>query len=52
MPGKSGGRGGAHTLDLAARAIPAPSVEVCTDIAKVCQQMADKSGEPPLDEQS
>jgi len=26
--------------------------EVRTDIAKVCQQMADKSGEPPLDEQS
>ena len=25
--------------------------EVCTEIAKVCQEMADKQGEPPLDEQ-
>ncbi|QIG93494.1 hypothetical protein [Bradyrhizobium sp. 6(2017)] len=38
--------------DLAVRrSIERVVFEVCTEIANVCQQMADKAGEPPLDEQ-
>lgn len=31
--------------------VPAACFEVRTEIAKVCQEMADKCGEPPLDKQ-
>jgi hypothetical protein len=38
--------------DLATRrAIERVVFEVRTEIAKVCQEMADKCGEPPLDKQ-
>ena len=48
MPARCAPRG-----DLAIRrSIERVVFEVRTEIAKVCQQMADKSGEPPLDEQS
>jgi hypothetical protein len=42
----------APRCDLATRRnIERVVFEVRTELAKVCQQMADKSGEPPLDEQ-
>jgi hypothetical protein len=47
MPPRCAPRG-----DLATRRnIERVVFEVRTELAKVCQQMADKSGEPPLDEQ-
>jgi hypothetical protein len=38
--------------DLATRrSIERVVFEVCTEIANVCQQMADNNGEPPLEQQ-
>ena len=48
MPARCAPRG-----DLAVRrAIERVVFEVRTEIANVCQQMADKNGEPPLEQQA